>query len=152
MRPPTPGEANPFADEDDGQTVADVIPAIPEVSRSFQAEPSWTTARQSTSLGELQRWVQESRTPPRSRRDAIGRWWHQVSQRITVWMYRRGIPRWALYATLAVVVLVMIALIAQCAGGDAPAAGPGEPRAAPATAPAGDEVEVAEEPARPPTP
>jgi hypothetical protein len=152
MRTPDPDEVNPFAEEDDGQTVADVIPAIPEVSRSLQAEPSWTTARQSTSLGELQRWVQETRTVPKSRREAIARWWHQVNQRITVWMYHRGIPRWALYATLGVVLMVMIALIAHLAGSNAPAAGSGEPRAAPPTAPAGDEIELTEEPTPPPKP
>jgi hypothetical protein len=111
-----PSEPNPFADEDDFKTVADLIPAHPEASRSLQTAPSWTVARQSSALDELQRWVQESRTPPRPRRDALLRRLRPLHHRVTAWAHRRRLPRWSPYATAGVVLLGLVVLAARCGG------------------------------------
>ncbi|HSK01263.1 MAG TPA: hypothetical protein VK932_08485, partial [Kofleriaceae bacterium] len=111
-----PSEPNPFADEDDFKTIADVIPANPEASRSLQTSPSWTVARQSSSLDELQRWVQESRTPPRTRRDAVLRRLRPLHHRISAWALRRRLPRWSPYAAAGVALLGLVVLAARCAG------------------------------------
>jgi hypothetical protein len=111
-----PSEPNPFEDEDDFKTVADLIPANPEASRSLQTAPSWTVARQSSALDELQRWVQESRTPPRPRRDPLPRRLRPLHHRITAWAVRRRLPRWSPYAAAGVVLLGLELLTARCAG------------------------------------
>ena len=127
-------EGNPFANEDDFKTVADVIPASPEASRSLQSEPSWTVARQSAALGELQRWVQESRTPPQTRWEAVGNEVRPLHQRVTAWAQQRGLPRWSPYASVAVVIVWFVVLLVKCTGGHAAkkAPAPAESRTAPA--------------------
>jgi hypothetical protein len=150
-------EKNPF-DEDDFKTVADVIPANAEASRSLQSEPSWTVARQSASLGQLQRWVQESRNPPKSRWEALVRRVRPLHDRMIAWAQHRRLPRWSPYAAIAVVLLWTILLVAKCSGGGAaeqakprPPAGHGSAKIEPRTAPAtGNEIEMEEEAAPPP--
>jgi serine/threonine-protein kinase len=114
---PWRGDVNPFEEDQDLQTVADVIPANAEASRSLQSAPSWTVARQSVSLGELQRWVQESRNPPKSRREAVARGLRQWHQRLMAWAYRHRLPRWLPYAAVAVALVWLVLLVTMCAGG-----------------------------------
>jgi len=109
-------EPNPFADDDDSKTIADMIPANAEASRSLQSEPSWTVARESVSLGELQRWVQETRTPPRSRREALVRKVRPLHLRVTAWAVRQRLPRWSPYAAAATVLLWLVLFVAMCTG------------------------------------
>jgi hypothetical protein len=108
-----PDEPNPFADDDDFKTVADVIPVNAEASR-LHAEPSWTVARESAALGELQRWVQESRNAPKSRREALTRKLDAWHQRVISWTYRKRLPRWSPYAVAGAALLLVIVLLAQC--------------------------------------
>ncbi len=152
--PPWQDEPNPFADDDDFKTVADVIPANAEASRSLQSEPSWTVARQSAALDELQRWVQESRNPPQSRWEALVRKVRPWHQRVVSWAFQRRVPPWSPYAAAGVVLLLLVLLIARCATGGSDAR-PGKPAASagsaqteprePGAAPAGGETEMEED-------
>jgi len=146
-------DKNPF-DDDDFKTVADVIPANAEASRSLSSEPSWRIARQSASLGELQRWVQESRTPPKSRWEAFTRQVKPLHLRVTGWAQQRRLPRWAPYAGVAVVLLWTVLLLVKCSsGGHADRARPapdhGPAKAEPRTGSSGGEIEMDEDAVRP---
>ena len=150
--PPAPGRAgaNPFDEDDNSQTVADVIPANAEASRSLQSEPSWTIARQSASLGELQRWVQESRTPPRSRWEAVVRHLRPLHHRVEGWAHQRRLPGWSPYAAAGAVLLALVLLLARCGGGSDERAQPGAAEPPPPAAPDHEEIQMEEDVVRPP--
>jgi hypothetical protein len=164
-QPPLPrlhAAPNPFeeTEDDDLKTVADVIPANPEASRSLQSEPSWTVARQGSSLGELQRWVEESRTPPRTRWEAVARKLSQLHQRAIAWSLRHGLPPWSPLAALVTALIGLLILVGMCTGGPPAAtqAAPGQPSGSAQGAPADEkpapdeEIEMSEDVVRPPPP
>lgn len=99
--PPHPAHAdadeNPFSEEAQ-PTVADIQPVLPPPAA--RSAPSLQVAR---SLDELQRWVQENRTPLRP--------WPQL---VMSWSQRHGLPPWAPFAASGVVVIVLLLLIARC--------------------------------------
>jgi hypothetical protein len=121
---------NQFGEDEEGKTIADVIPANTEASRSMQSEPSWNVARQSVALGELQRWVQETRNFPKPKLQSLSTGFKQANQRAMTWAYRHRLPRWLPHAGVVVVILWLVLFIAMCAGGRP--AKPAEGGAAPA--------------------